>query len=193
MTNVSIDPWTIEPERLRPLRRSEFQRLAATGAFDEERVELLFGQLVAMSPPDPSHDESVSELGELLILRLGTQARVRIQCSFAASEYSEPLPDIVVSPRVPYWDDHPSRAHLIVEVARTSLRKDRNVKARLYGSVAVDEYWIVDVEGGCVHVLRDPDGEGSWRAHQVAHRGDTLVPLAFPDVAIEVTRILPPV
>ena len=69
--NVSIDPRTIEPERLRPLRRSEFQRLAATGAFDEERVELLFGQLVAMSPPDPSHDESVTQLGESVEARMG--------------------------------------------------------------------------------------------------------------------------
>lgn len=191
--NVSIDPWTIEPERIRPLRRSEFERLAATGAFDEERVELLFGQLVAMSPPDPSHDQSVTHLGTLLITRLGARASVRIQCSFAASDYSEPLPDVVVSPAGEYWRDHPSHALLVIEVARTSLRKDRNVKARLYGSVAVEEYWIVDVEGGCVHVLRDPDGEGAWRGHQVAHRGDTLVPLAFPDVAVEVTRILPPV
>ncbi len=190
---MSMAPGTIEPEGIRPLRRSEFHRLAATGAFDEERVELLFGQLVAMSPPDPSHDQSVTHLGTLLITRLGARASVRIQCSFAASDYSEPLPDVVVSPAGEYWRDHPSRALLVIEVARTSLRKDRNVKARLYGSVAVEEYWIVDVEGGCVHVLRDPDGEGAWRGHQVAHRGDTLVPLAFPDVAVEVTRILPPV
>lgn len=190
--DVSIDPATIAPERIRPLRRAEYDQLVLAGAFEDERIELLYGQLVAMSPTDPSHDTSVMELGELLMVRLGTRAKVRLQCSFAASDDSEPLPDIVVSPRASYWHDHPSRAHLVVEIARTSLRKDRTIKATLYGSVAVEEYWIVDVEGGCVHVLREPDGAGLWRARTVARRGDTVAPLAFPDVLVEVAAILPP-
>jgi Uma2 family endonuclease len=102
------------------------------------------------------------------------------------------LPDLVVCAAGSYWDDHPGRAQLVIEVARTSLRKDRGLKARLYGTAQVDEYWIVDVAGGCVHVLRDPDGAGDWCSRQLARRGDTLAPLAFPDVTIAVADILPP-
>ena len=193
LNDVSLDPRSIEPERIRPLRRVEYERLVREGAFEDERVELLFGQLVVMSPTDPSHDTSVTVLTYLLVGALGERAWVRTQCSFAASDDSEPLPDIVVGPREPSWDEHPSQAYLVIEVARTSLRKDRGPKARLYGSVAVDEYWIVDVEGGCVHVFREPDGDGDWRSRRVARRGETLALLAFPDVTIEVARVLPPV
>jgi Uma2 family endonuclease len=193
LTNVNIDPRALLSEEIRPLRRQEFEQLARDGAFDDERVELLFGQIVVMSPPDPSHDAPIMVLTRELVRRLGDRAWVRPQLSFAASDDSEPVPDLVVCPPGSYWHEHPSRALLVIEVARTSLRKDRTVKAMLYGSVAVDEYWIVDVESGCVHVLRDPDGHGDWRTRRVAYRGDTLALLAFPDVVIDVASIVPPV
>lgn len=192
LIDVNIDPRSIDREWLRPLRRVEFEQLAREGAFDDERLELLFGQLVVMSPPDPSHDASVTALTRALITRLGDRASVRTQCAFAASDHSEPLPDIVVCPPGFYWDEHPDHALLVVEVARCSLRKDRTIKAQLYSSVAVDEYWIVDVQGGCMHVLRAPDGEGGWREHRVAHRGEAIALVAFPDVSVDVSAILPP-
>lgn len=192
--NVSlIDAEGIEPARIRPLKRSEYDQLVLLGAFEDERVELLYGTVVTMSPTDPSHDESIDSLDELLSDLLRGRARVRVQSSFAASDDSEPVPDILVVPAQTYWRDHPSRAHLVIEVARTSLRKDRGIKARLYGSVTVEEYWIVEVDAGCVHVLRDPDGEGHWRSRQVARRGETLTLVAFPDVSVPVDRVLPPV
>lgn len=187
-----IDPEAIEPARVRPLKRSEYDQLVKLGVFEDERLELLFGQLVTMSPTDPSHDESIGTLDELLKAQLGTRARVRVQSSFAASDDSEPMPDLLVVPPRAYWDAHPSRAHLVVEVARTSLGKDRGIKALLYGSVAVEEYWIVDVDGGCVHVLRDPDGAGGWHRRFTARRGDRLTLQAFPDVSIPAADILPP-
>ncbi len=188
----ALDPAAIEPESIRRLRRSEYHQLWRAGLFEHERVELLFGQLVAMSPPDPSHDESVETIDDLLDGQLAGRARVRVQCSFAASDESEPIPDVVVVPAQRYWTEHPDRAYLVVEVARTSLRKDRGAKAQLYGGVAVEEYWIVDVDGGCVHVLREPDGAGAWGSHRVARRGDVLTIAAFPDVTIAVEQILPP-
>jgi Uma2 family endonuclease len=103
------------------------------------------------------------------------------------------VPDLVVCADASYWHDHPTRAQLVIEVAKSSLRKDRKVKAPLYASAAVDEYWIVDLEGGCVDVLREPDGEGEWRSRTVARRGETIAPVAFPDVVIDVASILPPV
>ena len=193
MNMSMIDADGIAPAGIRGLRRREYDELVRLGAFENERVELLYGTVVTMSPSDPSHDESITTLDECLKGQLGGRARVRVQSSFAASDDSEPVPDILVVPPQPYWDDHPSTAYLVVEVARTSLRKDRGIKARLYGSVTVDEYWIVDIEAGLVHVMREPDGDGYWQSVRVARRGEVLHPLAFPDVAVAVSRILPPV
>ena len=193
MQMTVTDADGIEPTQIRGLKRREYDQLARLGAFEDERVELLFGAVVTMSPIDPSHNESTATLDEILSPQLRGRARVRVQSSFAASDDSEPEPDILVVPPDRYWDDHPSRAFLVAEVARSSLRKDRGIKARLYGSVAVQEYWIVDVDGGGVHVLRDPDGEGQWRSRQFARRGEVLRLVAFPDVEVKVSQILPPV
>ncbi|MBZ0231234.1 MAG: Uma2 family endonuclease [Deltaproteobacteria bacterium] len=189
----SLESVAIEPDLIRRLTRREYHEMYRAGLFEDERVELLYGQLVVMSPTDPSHDESTATLDERLKAQLGGRARVRVQSSFAAADDSEPMPDIVVTPAGTYWTDHPSRAFLIVEVSRSSLRKDRGVKAKLYGEVAVDEYWIVDVDGGCVHVLRDPDRRGQWQSQTIARRGETLAVAAFPDVTIAVDDILPPI
>ncbi|HVV82591.1 MAG TPA: Uma2 family endonuclease [Kofleriaceae bacterium] len=188
-----IDVEAIAPGQIRGLKRREFDQLVKLGAFDDERVELLFGTVVTMGPPDPAHDESINTIDELLKTQLRGRARVRVQSCFAASDDSEPLPDILVVPPARYWDEHPSRAHLVAEVAKSSLRKDQGIKARLYGSVAVEEYWIVDLEAGGVHVLRDADGNGEWRTRRFARRGEVLRLVAFPDVELAVAQILPPV
>lgn len=192
MNMSASEAGAIEPQDIRRLRRGEYHQLAETGIFDDERVELLHGQIVAMSPVDPAHDASASALTERLIRQLGERATVRTQSSLAAADDSEPLPDVAVVPRQGYWRDHPAAAFLVVEVARTSLRKDRGVKATLYGSVAVQEYWIVDLPRGCVEVLRGPDGHGTWASRRIAGRGESIALAAFPDVVIEVDRVVPP-
>lgn len=187
------EPATIAPEWIRRLTRGEFMKMAETGIFDREKVELLYGQVVVMTQPRPPHEESSWMIGELLRSHFGERVCVRSGLSFAASDDSQPLPDIVVAPRGPYWTEHPALAHLIVEVSRTSLRKDLGLKARLYSEVDVEEYWVVDVDGGVVHVLRDADKRGRWASHRTAVRGETLTLAAFPDLQICVSDILPPV
>ena len=177
---------------IRPLKRVEYERLAAEGYFDDERVELLFGLVVAMSPIDPAHSESVRRLDELLRERLAGRGRVSCQSPFAATEDSEPEPDLVVMPSGEYWRAHPDRAYLVVEVARTSLAQDRGVKALLYGHSQVDEYWIVNHPDSVVEVYRDRR-DGRWRTMTTHGRGETLSLLAFPDVKVAVSEILPPV
>lgn len=186
------EPVSIEPDLIRRLTRREYRALNRAGLFADERLELLYGQLVVMSPTDPSHEESANVIGELLREQLRGRARLRLGSSFAASDDSEPVPDVLIVPTETYWREHPTHAFLIIEVSRTSLRKDRGIKAKLYGEVAVDEYWIVDVDGGCVHVLREPDGNGTWKSQRIALRGETLAIATFPDVTIAVADILPP-
>jgi len=192
MTMEQVDPSVVDGEPIRPMRRSEYELLAAQGCFEDERVELLFGMVVKMSPIDPAHSESVVQVADLLRDPLRGRARVRLHSPFAASEWSEPEPDVFVVPNGEYWTAHPDRAYLVVEVARTSLQRDRGPKAMLYATSNVEEYWIVDHENGVVEVFRDPRG-GTWLSRSTYERGETITPLRFPDVTIAVSDILPPI
>ncbi|MBA3538442.1 MAG: Uma2 family endonuclease [Deltaproteobacteria bacterium] len=182
----------LENQPLRRLTRAEYDAMIEAGVFrEDERIELVFGQLVAMSPIDPDHVESVATIDTILQLALAGRARVICGGSMAASADSEPEPDIYVTAFKRYWGELPSRAFLVVEVARSSLAYDRNEKALLYGISDVDEYWIVDHIHGVVEVRRDRH-EGHWRSIQTYRRGDSIALLAFPDVVVSVTEILPP-
>lgn len=185
-----IDANLIAPERPRPLRRSEYDRLVSLGVFGEERVELLQGTLIAMSPQGTLHAEVVARLTKILVLGLGDRATLRVQSPFAASEDSEPEPDLAVVPRADYSDDHPSKAFLLVEVADSSRQKDREVKASIYAAAGVMEYWLVDLIDRKVEVWSLPIS-GRYTRHATASPGDTLTPVAFPDLSIPVSDILP--
>lgn len=177
---------------IRPLKRVEYEKLAADGCFLNERVELLFGMVVEMSPIDPAHRESVRRIDAILQRMLGDRAHVTCQGPFAATDDSEPEPDIYVSPVGDYWRAHPSRALLVVEVARSSLRQDRGPKALLYSISEVDEYWIVNHVDACVEVYRGRQLDGSWTSCTTHGRSETIAMLAFPDVALAIAEILPP-
>ena len=181
----------IEHQQIRGIKRSEYDALVRLGVFGRERVELMFGTVVQMSPIDPAHCEAVAVLDELLQRALAGRARVRCQASFAATEDSEPEPDIYVTPIGNYWKEHPSRAHLVIEVSRSSLAYDRNEKVFLYGISEVDEYWIVDQVNDLLEVRRDRR-EGRWSSVQTFRRGESVALLAFPDVSIAVSDLLPP-
>jgi Uma2 family endonuclease len=191
METMSTPETVMRTEPIRPLKRVEYERLAAEGFFEDEKVELLFGQVVPMTPVDPAHPESLYRMRRALERQLGERARVRDQSSFAASEISEPQPDVAVVPEADYWSQHPAKAFLVVEVSRSSLRRDKVVKTVLYGLAEVDEYWIVNHVDEVVEVYRDRHN-GEWRQRTTHQRGDTIAMHAFPDVQIAVSEILPP-
>ncbi len=185
---------TMDGHALRKFTRAEYDRMVELGVIGEnEKVELIFGMLVAMSPIDPAHVESTRRIFVMLHEQLASRAVVVSQSPFAATEDSEPEPDCYVVPNdIDRWKEHPTRAFLIVEVARSSLRYDRRIKALLYGISEVDEYWVVDQVHGTLEVRRDRH-EGEWRSITIHQRGDVIAMLAFPDVQIAVAEILPPV
>ena len=192
MEAVSIDPSLIANERIRPLKREEYDRLVAAGSFEDEQVELLFGVVVEMAPIGPPHSESVNRLDRILGKMLGDRACVRCQASLAASEISEPQPDVFVVANGDYWHEHPRKALLVIEVASSSLRRDRGIKSMLYATSEVDEYWIVDLDHGTIEVRRDRV-DGNWTNVQTFRRGERVAMLAFPDVAIDVSEVVPPI
>lgn len=176
--------------RSRPLHRAEYDALVAAGHFRGEKIELLYGSLVEMSPSGPPHSGSVQALTKLLIRAVGDRADVRIQSPFAAGNDSEPEPDVAVVPPGRYVAAHPSEAWLIAEVADSSLRVDREVKARLYAECGVAEYWIVNLSDGLVEVHTHPV-RGTYTRITPYRRGDTISVARWPDVKIAVADILP--
>jgi len=176
-------------EVIRPLRRVEYDQLVALGVFQDERVELLDGALYAMSPIGIPHNFAVQELTELLILALHGRAKVRPQMSFAASELSEPEPDLTITPLVPWDTEQANQAHLIIEVAESSLAIDRGRKRRLYASCGVPEYWIVNLPERCIEVYTAPVGNAY--AHVEKYGPGQAIRLgAFNDVEVRVSDVL---
>src|SRR5436190_7891352 len=106
--------------RMRPLKRNEYLLLAKEGCFEDERVELLFGMVVPMSPPEPPHRESVRSVHEALLVQLKDRANVYCQTTFSASDDSVPEPDVYVTAPGRNWTDHHERSWLVVEVSATS-------------------------------------------------------------------------
>ncbi len=173
----------------RRLTRAEYDRMAKLGFFEGEHVELIHGIVVRMSPIGPPHSEVVDRLTSLLVRGLGDRARVRVQQPFLASDESEPEPDVAIVIERSYADAHPDSAHLIIEVAETSLTYDRDTKGPLYAASNVSEYWIVDVKGQFVEVYSDPLDNTYTKQRRVA-AGEVLSPAAFPDVTIRVSALV---
>lgn len=186
-----FDPSTVPPESLRPLKRAEYDHLVSTGAFDNERLELLYGRLVAMTPQGHAHAYVVRKLTNVLAQRLAGRAQVQAQQPVAASDESEPEPDLAVVDLGDFLDDHPRAAHLIVEVADSSRDKDLKLKSRLYAEMGVPEYWVVDLTRGEVIVHKDPAGD-RFREIRTLGRDANLAPARFPDVVLSVADFLPP-
>jgi Uma2 family endonuclease len=175
-------------EGIRRLRRTEYEQLAALGCFEGERVELVDGLLVSMSPQSPRHTSAIRRLNHILVRAVGERAEVQVQGPLVVSEISEPEPDVaLVTPGL--RSEHATRAFLVVEVADSSLRRDREIKAQLYASIGVPEYWIVNLVDGVVEVSTEPGADGYGRV--TTHgRGDTLRLVAFPDITVAVNDIL---
>lgn len=114
---------------------------------------------------------------------------MRIQQPLIAADESEPEPDVAVVPLGDYRLVHPERALLVIEIAASSLRKDRLIKAPLYAASGFLEYWIVNVNDGVFEVHRGARA-GAWASVTRHERGETIAPEAFPDLAIRIADVL---
>jgi Uma2 family endonuclease len=177
----------------RRFTREEYYRMAEVGILGRrDRVELIKGEIVEMSPIGRRHGAFVDNLARLLILRLGDRAIVRVQGAVALADDTEPQPDLAVLRRraVPYkereaWAED---AMLVIEVAESSLAYDRSTKMRLYAEASIPEYWVVDGAAESIEVCRGPGPDG-YREVSVVTGTATVTPQAFPDVALGTTDI----
>lgn len=189
MLDLMFGPDEIAPETIRRLSRREYDQMVAAGIFDEdERIELLEGMLVTMSPQGEPHARVIEWLTQRMIVWLGFDFRVRCQLPYAASESSEPEPDLAIFRGDHRTDDHPSEALLIVEVSDSSIRKDRILKQRVYAKAGLPEYWIVNVQAKTVEVYTQPRGD-AFISHQVFRVGDVLRPTRLPNIEVPVADL----
>jgi Uma2 family endonuclease len=185
------------PLQTRRFTRAEYDRLIEQGFFDEdERIELLDGQLVVREPQGSRHAITVELVREALQHAFGKGHHVRGHAPVALDEVSEPEPDIaVVRGRLrDYTEEHPASPVLVVEVADSSLGKDRVRKARLYARAGLADYWIVNLNDRVLEVYREPEriaGRWKYRSVSLLRPPATVVPLAAPGRRVPVAALLP--
>lgn len=177
----------------RRFTRVEYYRMAEAGILGEDdRVELIEGEIVQMSPIGDRHTAFVINLNQRLVLRLAGLALVSIQSPVVLTEDTEPQPDLAVLRlrAVPY-KERGARAEdvlLLIEVADSSLTYDRSTKLRLYAAAGIPEYWIVDCTTETVEIYRNP-GPAGYRDATRATGTATLTLQAFPDVELTTAEI----
>ncbi len=172
-----------------------YRRMIDSGVLNEnDRVELLHGTLVAKEPQSFPHADTIQRLTGLLVRGVGEEFDVRVQLPLTLIDDSEPEPDFAVVHRGGRGMGrcHPSLPLWVVEVAKTSARFDRTVKAALYARSGIPEYWVIDVDRGRVHVMREPQpDQGRYAFDEVFGPAATLSPTQLPGPTVRVAELLP--
>ena len=179
-----------------PRRRfttAEYHKIGEAGVLSEDdRVELIDGEILEMSPIGSKHAACVDRLNHVFARNAGNRAIVRVQSPVQLGEYSEPQPDLaILRPRPDFYapaHPGPEDVLLLVEVADTSLEYDKE-KLLLYARSGVPEVWLADLKRDMLIMHRDPSPTG-YETVQVLRRGDTVSPSAFPDLEIAIADIL---
>ena len=139
--------------------RTEYERMIEAGVFHPEaRFELINGEIIDMCPQGSYHATSIQVMADYIRNLFGVDYHVRIQMPLALGDSSEPEPDVavVIGSFMDYRHAHPQTAVLVVEVANSTLAYDR-LKANLYASHAIPEYWLVNLKENCLEVFQQPE------------------------------------
>jgi len=182
----------------KPLRKKftveEYHKLGEVGIIGpDERTELIDGDIILMAPMGSRHFSRLIRLDRIFSKLLNDSAFVVMQGPVRLNGQFEPEPDIsILKPRDDDYEDRlpqPQDVHLLIEVSVTTVGYDRNIKSVRYSQAGILELWIVDINAELVEVYRNPSVNG-YESIQQFRRGDTISPLAFPDIAISVDDIL---
>lgn len=176
----------------------DYHRMADLALIDPgERTELIDGQIIIMAPKGTPHVLAL----RLLNTQIGDALRDRpvfmsIQDPIHIDDFSEPEPDLAIVQGKPldYIDHHPypEQVKLIVEIADATLKQDCEIKDKLYAQAGIEDYWVLDVRHRHLHLFRDPTATGYTR-HTILKEPNTIAPLAFPELMVSLTAILPPI
>jgi Uma2 family endonuclease len=172
---------------------TEYNLMGERGILSEDdRVELIEGEILKMSPIGSRHAACVDRLNLLLVRLAGQRAIIRVQNPIRLSDYSEPQPDVALL-RLHndfYAEGHPSPADvlLVVEAADTSLEYDKYVKVPLYARAGIPEVWIVNLIEDLIEVYTDPVN-GLYQQVRMVKRGESLTLQSISDVTFSVDAV----
>ncbi|MBH0201313.1 MAG: Uma2 family endonuclease [Nitrospira sp.] len=185
---VQIKRWT----------RREYDRMAEAGIFcQDDRVQLVDGDIITMTPQNSPHAAAIGTTQRVLERLFGANVWVRVQMPLIIDPDSEPEPDLVVVPGAPhdYRDEHPRSALLVVEVSDSTIALDRDRKRALYARAGIREYWIVNLAERCLEVYREPvaspDQTSLYRSSRRLTPSDSIAPLAAATATVAVADLLP--
>jgi len=173
----------------------DYHRMVDAGILSEDdRVELIRGEILAMSPIGPRHSAAVLRATQALVKLIGDLAIVGVQGSVRLDEYDEPQPDLyLLRPKDDFYaSGHagPADIFLIIEVADSSLEYDSTIKMNLYAETGVPEYWIANVRDDGLIAHSNPTKTGYGTAQQF-QRGQTIAPQLLPECRMPVDVVLP--
>ena len=179
----------------RKFTADEYQRMGETGILcPDDRVELIDGEVVVMTPIGPRHNACVSGANQALVRAAGDAAIVLPQGSVRLDLHNEPQPDLVLlKPRADFYASRhagPADILLVVEIAASSIAYDREVKARIYADFGVPEYWLADLNTNVVSRYTSPEDGGFLTVEQY-RRGDSIAPGLLPACIVSVNALLP--
>jgi Uma2 family endonuclease len=185
---------TASPVVRRRFTVEQYEQMAIAGIFaEDDRIELIEGEIVEMSPLGPQHSACVSRLDRLFQRYLGESVIVRVQDPIRLSRSSAPQPDLaVVQPRDDFYaggHPEPEDVLLLIEVADSSLSYDRDLKLPLYARAGIPEIWLVALLPQRVEVYQAPSEDG-YGEKRTAQRGDVLTAVNLPGVRVDVAEIL---
>lgn len=160
---------------------------------EDDRLELIDGDLIDMTPIGSRHAGAVKRLASLLGGAVRGTAIVSVQDPIQLDRYSQPQPDLaLLRPRADFYaQSHPQPADvlLVVEVAEASLDYDRDVKVPLYARHGVPEVWLLDVAGRCMTVYRAPGPDGYGQQRRIT-RAEPISPALLPAAVVDLTDLL---
>lgn len=185
--DATLDPGALPLERLRRLTGDEYFAMAAQGWFGDEKVELIHGLVVTMSPQNDPHATLVRRISNRITRALDERYETSTQLPLPLARSHVPEPDIAVIHRIDEMR-HPRTALLVIEVADSSLAYDRKIKLPIYAAAEIPEYWIIDVNRAEVQVYREPRGDLYVHA-EVIGAGGRLRPAGLPTVDLSVDEL----
>ncbi len=185
-TSTRVRQWTVD----------DYHRMLDAGILaEDDRVELLNGQIFEVSPQRPPHTTATKRAYDYLKPLLSGRADVRAQSPITLGLHSEPEPDIAVVAidELEYSDRHPgpNEIFLLIEVADITLNRNIGEKVVTYALAEIQDYWVVDVKARQIRVFRQP-ASGTYQERRLDEE-DVLSLLAFPNVDVALEQLLPPV
>jgi Uma2 family endonuclease len=172
----------------------DYHEMARAGVLGEDdRVELVEGEIVDMTPIGSRHAASVNVLTRHFAIGCGTRAIVQPQGPLRLGSGTELQPDLLVLKPDPDFyraaPPGPSAVFLLIEVGDTSITYDRTIKLQLYARAGIPEAWLVDLSLGRIELYREPTADG-YAVELVRHRGERVASLAFPGIEVDAAEVI---